>query len=115
MPLKPAHFSLGNLIRPNILALQPYRCARDDYQSGILLDANENAIGHALPPGSFFPHGESSASGSGSGSDGEANGTPITAAGAKDPLQLHRYPDPSDGRHPPPSHSCTASRLLDPS
>ena len=33
------------LIRPNILALQPYRCARDDYDAGILLDANENAYG----------------------------------------------------------------------
>jgi len=48
-PKLPAHFSLEPLIRPNILALQPYRCARDDYSAGILLDANENAIGSALP------------------------------------------------------------------
>ncbi|KAJ7816110.1 pyridoxal phosphate-dependent transferase [Mycena leptocephala] len=26
----------------------PYRCARDDYQDGILLDANENALGHSI-------------------------------------------------------------------
>lgn len=38
-------FSLSRAIRPNILSLVPYRCARDDYQSGILLDANENALG----------------------------------------------------------------------
>nr|XP_019042664.1 histidinol-phosphate transaminase [Kwoniella bestiolae CBS 10118]OCF21594.1 histidinol-phosphate transaminase [Kwoniella bestiolae CBS 10118] len=48
-PSNPAHFSLEPLIRPNILALQPYRCARDDYSAGVLLDANENAIGPALP------------------------------------------------------------------
>lgn len=40
-------FDLLSLVRPNILALQPYRCARDDYDSGILLDANENAYGTA--------------------------------------------------------------------
>jgi histidinol-phosphate aminotransferase len=33
------------LARKNILDLLPYRCARDDYSSGILLDANENAFG----------------------------------------------------------------------
>ncbi|KAH7479355.1 hypothetical protein PRIC1_009101 [Phytophthora ramorum] len=36
------------LIRPNILALTPYRCARDDYDEGILLDANENSLGPPL-------------------------------------------------------------------
>jgi len=46
---KPAHFDIEKAIRPNILALHPYRCARDDYQSGILLDANENALGHSIP------------------------------------------------------------------
>ena len=38
-------FELEKLVRPNILELTPYRCARDDYEEGILLDANENAIG----------------------------------------------------------------------
>lgn len=37
------------LIRRNILELEPYRCARDDYSEGILLDANENSFGSALP------------------------------------------------------------------
>lgn len=42
-----------SLVRDNILQLKAYRCARDDYDSGILLDANENAYGsvisHDLP------------------------------------------------------------------
>lgn len=38
------------LARPNILALNPYRCARDDYDRGILLDANENALGPTSVP-----------------------------------------------------------------
>eukprot|EP00565_Helicotheca_tamesis_P009184 CAMPEP_0185729932 /NCGR_PEP_ID=MMETSP1171-20130828/7761_1 /TAXON_ID=374046 /ORGANISM="Helicotheca tamensis, Strain CCMP826" /LENGTH=383 /DNA_ID=CAMNT_0028398875 /DNA_START=175 /DNA_END=1326 /DNA_ORIENTATION=- len=38
------------LARPNILALHPYRCARDDYSTGILLDANENPIGPTALP-----------------------------------------------------------------
>ncbi len=42
-------FEIRNLVRPNILALAPYRCARDDYDSGILLDANENANGPTIP------------------------------------------------------------------
>ncbi|KAG6835104.1 hypothetical protein H0H93_004810 [Arthromyces matolae] len=44
----PSQFTLEGVIRPNILALQPYRCARDDYQSGVLLDANENALGPCI-------------------------------------------------------------------
>ncbi|CAK4751319.1 unnamed protein product, partial [Aphanomyces euteiches] len=36
------------LIRPNILQLTPYRCARDDYSEGTLLDANENSLGPPL-------------------------------------------------------------------
>ncbi|ORY87497.1 pyridoxal phosphate-dependent transferase [Leucosporidium creatinivorum] len=68
---KPAHFTLDKAIRSNILALQPYRCARDDYDEGILLDANENALGHALPPPTTNPD-----------------------EGAFDDLSLHRYPSP---------------------
>ncbi|KAF1809673.1 histidinol phosphate aminotransferase [Eremomyces bilateralis CBS 781.70] len=44
-------FDLQTCARPNILALQPYRCARDDYKddgTNILLDANENAYGPGL-------------------------------------------------------------------
>lgn len=33
------------LVRENIRTLNPYRSARDDFDSGILLDANENSIG----------------------------------------------------------------------
>jgi histidinol-phosphate aminotransferase len=45
------------LARKNILELQPYRCARDDYSSGILLDANENAFGPtSLPTNSLDPY-----------------------------------------------------------
>ncbi len=36
---------IQSFIRPNILNLKPYRSARDDFDSGILLDANENSIG----------------------------------------------------------------------
>lgn len=64
---KPAHFDLERVARPNILSLKPYRCARDDYQEGILLDANENAMGPSMPVGA----------------DLQAH------------LALHRYPDPS--------------------
>lgn len=38
----------ARLARKNILDLHPYRCARDDYSSGVLLDANENAYGPPL-------------------------------------------------------------------
>lgn len=47
-PTKPAHFDIEKVIRPNILSLHPYRCARDDYSEGILLDANENSLGHSI-------------------------------------------------------------------
>ncbi|EPX72282.1 histidinol-phosphate aminotransferase imidazole acetol phosphate transaminase His3 [Schizosaccharomyces octosporus yFS286] len=38
-------FDLNTCIRKNILDLQPYRCARDDFSEGILLDANECSFG----------------------------------------------------------------------
>ncbi|GAA5977930.1 hypothetical protein JCM11641_004336 [Rhodosporidiobolus odoratus] len=71
---KPNHFKLDKAIRKNILALQPYRCARDDYSDGILLDANENAIGHALPP-----------------KDDQA----VAIDTSFDSLDLNRYPSPT--------------------
>jgi histidinol-phosphate aminotransferase len=43
------------LARPNILSLTPYRCARDDYDQGILLDANENSFGPTQPPSAGNP------------------------------------------------------------
>ncbi|KAJ1652407.1 histidinol-phosphate transaminase [Dispira simplex] len=60
-------FSLEAVVRPNILALKPYRCARDDYSSGILLDANENSLGSAV------------------------TGDYVSVAQTQ---SLHRYPDP---------------------
>lgn len=71
----PAHFDIEKVIRPNILALHPYRCARDDYQSGVLLDANENALGHSIP----LEHAASL----------------DPAASGHLSLNLHRYPDPA--------------------
>ncbi|KAI0117277.1 histidinol-phosphate aminotransferase [Daldinia grandis] len=71
-------FNLQTCARPNILALEPYRCARDDYKddgTNILLDANENAIGPSLTADAV------SAVSKGSGVE-------------IDFLGLHRYPDP---------------------
>ncbi|KAI0360399.1 histidinol-phosphate aminotransferase [Trametes cingulata] len=72
-PTKPAHFDIERVIRPNILALHPYRCARDDYSEGILLDANENALGHSIPSSSTL----------------EPELQPTLG------LDLHRYPSPT--------------------
>ncbi|MDR9419655.1 histidinol-phosphate transaminase [Gracilimonas sp.] len=36
---------INSLVRENIRNLKPYRSARDDFDSGILLDANENSFG----------------------------------------------------------------------
>ncbi|XXG94374.1 histidinol-phosphate transaminase [Hypoxylon texense] len=71
-------FNLETCARPNILTLEPYRCARDDYKddgTNILLDANENACGPSLTPSAV------SAASTGSGVE-------------IDFLGLHRYPDP---------------------
>jgi len=70
-------FNLETCARPNILALEPYRCARDDYKddgTNVLLDANENAYGPALPSSSSL--------------SSSSSGPQI------DLLGLHRYPDP---------------------
>ena len=87
-PAYPSHFDIEKVIRPNILALHPYRCARDDYQEGILLDANENALGHSIP----------STSSSSSASNSNANGnTSLKTDETPDflSLDLNRYPDPA--------------------
>jgi len=81
----PPHFNIEDVIRPNILRLQPYRCARDDYNEGILLDANENAMGHSISSsGHQLPNKMPNSSDS----------LPADLAGTLD-LDLHRYPDPS--------------------
>ncbi|CAP93936.1 Histidinol-phosphate aminotransferase [Penicillium chrysogenum] len=79
-------FNLATCARPNILALQPYRCARDDYKddgTNVLLDANENAFGPGLALNS----------------EGALQTSPTgNATGASKPeidfLGLNRYPDP---------------------
>jgi histidinol-phosphate aminotransferase len=38
-------FDLSKVVRPNIQKLKPYRCARDDFSDGQLMDANENSLG----------------------------------------------------------------------
>lgn len=42
---------MSDLVRSNIQDLTPYRCARDDYSEGVLLDANENSYGPSLVAG----------------------------------------------------------------
>ena len=79
-PSKPAHFDIERVIRPNILALHPYRCARDDYSEGILLDANENAMGHSIPSSSKAQDLEHAL-------DKELEHTLA--------MDLHRYPSPT--------------------
>ncbi|KAJ1342817.1 histidinol-phosphate transaminase [Batrachochytrium salamandrivorans] len=70
-------FVLKDVVRPNIYALKPYRCARDDYTTGILLDANENSFGPSLASA----HGDFKA--------------PTTSGMlTNSDIHLERYPDP---------------------
>ncbi|KAH8656026.1 histidinol-phosphate aminotransferase [Tricladium varicosporioides] len=72
-------FNLQTCARSNILKLQPYRCARDDYKddgTNILLDANENAYGPSLPM------------------NGASAPSKTSDVSSIDFLGLHRYPDP---------------------
>ncbi|KAJ5392048.1 hypothetical protein N7509_007538 [Penicillium cosmopolitanum] len=86
MASRTSPFDLSKCARPNILQLQPYRCARDDYKddgTNVLLDANENAYGPGL---ALSSEGALQASETGN------------ATGASKPeidfLGLNRYPDP---------------------
>lgn len=112
-----AGLSLEWLIRPNILKLTPYRCARDDYDAGVLLDANENALGSALVS---------------AGHKGKANGIPSDTLSPVpgldlEKLDLHRYPSPlhlplkqqicdlrNDSSPLPAAHQPSSSRPLAP-
>ncbi|TYP91980.1 histidinol-phosphate aminotransferase [Fodinibius salinus] len=38
-------FNIENFVRPNIRQLEPYHSAREDFEDGLLLDANENSLG----------------------------------------------------------------------
>lgn len=79
-------FNLATCARPNILALEPYRCARDDYADdghNVLLDANENAYGPPIDADTAAAALQDAAA-AGAGGD----------APKIDLLGLHRYPDP---------------------
>ncbi|MCJ1322079.1 histidinol-phosphate transaminase [Xylographa vitiligo] len=80
-------FDLSKCARPNILSLQPYRCARDDYKddgTNILLDANENAYGPSLNLETDRPIGQNRINGIESSSMPDMKLLP----------GLNRYPDP---------------------
>ncbi|KAJ5256653.1 hypothetical protein N7478_012757 [Penicillium angulare] len=86
MASRTSPFNLSTCARSNILQLQPYRCARDDYKddgTNVLLDANENAYGPGL---ALNNEGALQTSHTGN------------ATGASKPeidfLGLNRYPDP---------------------
>ncbi|SPN98599.1 probable histidinol-phosphate transaminase [Cephalotrichum gorgonifer] len=77
-------FNLETCARPNILALVPYRCARDDYKddgTNVLLDANENAYGPSVAPLAQT-------------TDPSASESAAPLLSQADFLGLHRYPDP---------------------
>lgn len=100
MKMRTSPFNLSTCARPNILALQPYRCAREylspeilcrvhfdnlrgsDYKddgTNVLLDANENAYG----PGLDLSHLAN-----------KRNEVTAESELGIDFLQLNRYPDP---------------------
>ncbi|TRM60339.1 pyridoxal phosphate-dependent transferase [Schizophyllum amplum] len=54
-PIKPAHFNIEHVIRPNILALHPYRCARDDYQEASSSTRTRTRSGTPFPPRALPP------------------------------------------------------------
>ncbi|PWY65716.1 histidinol-phosphate aminotransferase [Aspergillus heteromorphus CBS 117.55] len=87
MASRTSPFDLSTCARPNILKLQPYRCARDDYKddgTNILLDANENAYGPGLALNEQGALQESTVTGTSTGS----------SKPEIDLLGLNRYPDP---------------------
>ncbi|TVY46760.1 Histidinol-phosphate aminotransferase [Lachnellula occidentalis] len=79
MSTRRSPFDLQTCARPNILQLEPYRCARDDYKddgTNILLDANENAYGPSLAL------------------NNSSNASNPPHEPSVDFLGLNRYPDP---------------------
>ncbi|KAJ1557040.1 histidinol-phosphate transaminase [Nowakowskiella sp. JEL0078] len=82
MAMKRRDFSLKEVVRPNIWALKPYRCARDDYSSGILLDANENSFGSSLSEAAIVGQVQS------------VSCLPLPSYASYTDSNLNRYPDP---------------------
>ncbi|KAG6033826.1 hypothetical protein E4U40_004900 [Claviceps sp. LM458 group G5] len=92
-------FNLETCARPNILALQPYRCARDDYKdngTNILLDANENAFGPAVLPCDMSSSTDASSRPStlSTSSSSSSSSAALSQDSGIDLRGLHRYPDP---------------------
>jgi histidinol-phosphate aminotransferase len=82
-------FNLKTCARPNILKLQPYRCARDDYKdngTNVLLDANENAYGPGLAIGTSSSGSTKKLAAGAETQDGERIQVDLEG--------LNRYPDP---------------------
>ncbi|KAL3475889.1 pyridoxal phosphate-dependent transferase [Aspergillus californicus] len=91
MATRTSAFDISKCARKNILKLQPYRCARDDYKddgTNVLLDANENAYGPGLALNAEGALEESTINGGSMGS----------SKPEIDLLGLNRYPDPH--QHP---------------
>ncbi|OAA55043.1 histidinol-phosphate aminotransferase [Niveomyces insectorum RCEF 264] len=90
-------FNLQTCARPNILALEPYRCARDDYKDDgthVLLDANENAYG---PPFAAAANDAKTTTETTAATTTTPSSSALAAAADAagfDLLGLHRYPDP---------------------
>ncbi|KAF9892579.1 histidinol-phosphate transaminase [Aspergillus nanangensis] len=87
MTARKSPFNLSTCARKNILQLQPYRCARDDYKddgTNILLDANENAYGPGL-----------ALNRQGALQESTVTESPTTLSNPEiDLFGLNRYPDP---------------------
>ncbi|KAG6276044.1 hypothetical protein E4U48_001807, partial [Claviceps purpurea] len=90
-------FNLETCARPNILALQPYRCARDDYKdngTNILLDANENAFGPAVLPCDMSSSTDAEYRPSTLSTSSSSPSAALSQDSGIDLCGLHRYPDP---------------------
>ncbi|KAJ2665713.1 histidinol-phosphate transaminase, partial [Coemansia sp. RSA 1285] len=79
MPTSSSSFDAKRIVRQNIQKLVPYRCARDDYSEGILLDANENSYGPVFQA---------------SITEAKDGSNSLKIEAQADERQLHRYPDP---------------------
>lgn len=98
-------FDLKAITRPNIWALHPYRCARDDYSEGVLLDANENSIGPVLLDNNSLKaaNGTATTNGNGTANGHSGSGDALAVLASSRPAgfpvaqpdsALNRYPDP---------------------
>lgn len=80
--------SWGDRFRPHLANVTPYASARRSGARGLLLDANENALGPVTGSGSDCVTGAGGVNGDGVAFDAPADSQTDS---------LHRYPDPSGG------------------